>query len=70
MSYSVTAMTSGGPINVHSSSVGTIRLALSDARSESATNISLTQDGKVIDESQLGKVTAALIAGTTTTTTA
>jgi len=66
MSYAVSANTSSGAVNFHSSSVAQIRQALSDARKDGAQSVSLTQDGQAIEESQLGKVTQALLTGVST----
>jgi hypothetical protein len=54
MTYAVTALTATGEVEVHSTSADMIRQALADVRAKNATNISLSQDGKTIDESQLG----------------
>ncbi|RVU06888.1 hypothetical protein EOE18_02690 [Novosphingobium umbonatum] len=70
MSYAVSATTPTGSVNVHSSSAATIRQALTDARSQGAQSVSLTQDGKVIDESQIGKLTQTLLTGVSTLKTA
>jgi hypothetical protein len=61
MSYSVSAMTSKGPVNVHSGSVAQIRAALSEARKDGAPTVSLAEDGKAITESDLGKLTGTLV---------
>jgi hypothetical protein len=59
MTYAVTAMTATGEVDVRSTSVAAIRLALADARAQGATSVSLSKDGQTIDESQLDVTNAA-----------
>jgi hypothetical protein len=59
MTYAVTALTATGEVDVHSTSIAAIRDALAEARAQSATNISLSKDGKTISESQLDATTGA-----------
>lgn len=59
MTYAVTAMTATGEVDVRSTSVAAIRLALADARAQGATSVSLSQDGKTISETQLDATSAA-----------
>lgn len=57
MTYAVTALTADGGVDVRSTSITTIRMALADVRAQNATNVSLSKDGKTIDETQLGQTT-------------
>lgn len=59
MTYAVTAMTATGEVDVRSTSVAAIRLALADARAQGATSVSLSKDGQTINESQLDVTSAA-----------
>ncbi|MDH7639715.1 hypothetical protein [Sphingomonas oryzagri] len=68
MSYAVSATTSNGAINVHSGSAAEIRSAIAEARKAGATSVSLSEDGKSIDESQIGQLTSSLVSATSTMT--
>lgn len=68
MSYAVSASTSSGAISVHSGSVAEIRAAIAEAKKAGAPSVSLTEDGKSIDESDLGKLTSSLVSATSTMT--
>lgn len=68
MSYAVSATTSTGAVNVHSGSVAEIRAAIAEARKDGASSVSLSEDGKTIDESQLGQLTSSLVSATSTMT--
>lgn len=59
MTYAVNAVTAAGEVNVHTTSASAVRMTLVDVRSEGATSVNLSQDGKFISESQLGQIAAA-----------
>jgi hypothetical protein len=68
MSYAISATTSTGMVNLHSSSAAQIRAAIADARKDGATSVSLTDNGTTIDESQLGELTSTLVGAASTMT--
>lgn len=67
MTYAVNASTAMGSVNVRSSYVAEIREAISTARKQGAQTVELTRDGQAIQESDLGRLTAALVSGSTIT---